>query len=470
MPQHEHTLPVPARMSRVAVVAPQARLREALATVADAGVVELAGTLPSPNGETLEALRRVERATPGRGVTELRLAPSVPDVAELERLGAADLLAGEVELERRAEAAVRHGSFASLVGWTPSAEVEPLSARLAATGAVAVELERPSWIEPPTLIARKPLARPFRPLVETYGAAHYADLDPTLFATASFVLMFGMMFGDVGHGLIVAALALLLRRARSGRFARFQHLWPLPFAAGLSAAFFGLLYGEFFGPTGVVPALWLNPVDRPLPLLAVAVGVGALLLANSYAIGTLNRWREEGAAAAVVAPSGIAGTCVFLGFGVVAAGWYFQSSVVEIAGGAVVLVGVVLLAIGHVIEAGHGALAGVEASIGVVDSVVRVGASAISFTRLAAFGLMHAALSAVVWAAASALWGGAVGTVLAVLVFFAGNLIAFALEALVASIQALRLEYYELFSRIFAGEGRPFAPWRIPLASGREET
>ena len=114
MPQREHALPVPARMSRVAVVAPQARLREALATVADAGVVELSGALPSPNGPTLEALRRVERATAGRAaVTQPRLAPGVPDVVELERRGAADLLAGEVELERRAEAAVRHGSFAS---------------------------------------------------------------------------------------------------------------------------------------------------------------------------------------------------------------------------------------------------------------------------------------------------------------------------------------------------------------------
>jgi V/A-type H+/Na+-transporting ATPase subunit I len=75
-----------------------------------------------------------------------------------------------------------------------------------------------------------------------------------------------------------------------------------------------------------------------------------------------------------------------------------------------------------------------------------------------------------VWAAASALWGGVVGTVLAVLVFFGGNLVAFALEALVASIQALRLEYYELFSRIFAGEGRPFSPWHVPLASEKEET
>jgi V/A-type H+-transporting ATPase subunit I len=470
MPQREHALPVPARMSRVAVVAPQARLREALAVVADAGVVELAGALPSANGETLEALRRVERTAPGRAAAQPRLAPGAPDVAELERLGAADLLAGEVELGRRAEAAVRHGSFASLVGWTPSAELDALSERLAASGAVAVELERPSWIEPPTLIARKPLARPFRPLVETYGAAHYEDVDPTLFATVSFVLMFGMMFGDVGHGLIVAALALLLRRARTGRFAHIRRLWPLPFAAGLSAAFFGLLYGEFFGPTGAVPTLWLDPVDRPLPLLAVAVAIGALLLANSYAIGTVNRWREEGAAAALVAPSGIAGICVFLGFGIAAAGWYFHSTAVEIGGGAVLLVGAALLAAGHIVEAGHGALAGVEASIGVVDSVVRVGASAISFTRLAAFGLMHAALSAIVWAAATALWGGVVGTTLAVLVFFGGNLIAFALEALVASIQALRLEYYELFSRIFAGEGRPFSPWHIPIGSGMEET
>ena len=470
MPQREHALSVPARMSRVAVVAPRSRLREALVELADAGVVELAGALPTASGETVEALRRVEHAAKSGAAPQPRLAPVAPDVAELERLGATDLLAGEVELERRAEAAVRHGSFAALVGWTPSGELEPLAARLAPSGAVAVELERPSWIEPPTLIARKPVARPFRPLVETYGSAHYADMDPTLFATVSFVLMFGMMFGDVGHGLIVAGLALLLRRARRGRLARFQPLWPLPFAAGLSAAFFGLLYGEFFGPTGAVPVVWLSPVDRPLPLLAAAVAIGALLLAQSYAFGTVNRWREEGAVAALVAPSGIAGTCVFLGGAILAAGWYFDSTPVLVAGGAVVVLGVLLLAAGHLLESGRGGLAGVEASIGVVDSVVRVGASAVSFTRLAAFGLMHAALGAIVWSAATALWGGVVGTVLAVLVFFGGNLVAFALEALVASIQALRLEYYELFSRIFAGEGRPFSPWHVPLASEKEET
>jgi len=58
----------------------------------------------------------------------------------------------------------------------------------------------------------------------------------------------------------------------------------------------------------------------------------------------------------------------------------------------------------------------------------------------------------------------------AVILFLVGNTATFALEGLVAGVQALRLEYYELFSRVFAGEGRPFSPWSIPLATGEEES
>jgi V/A-type H+/Na+-transporting ATPase subunit I len=464
----EHALPLPARMSRVAIVAPQSRLRDALAIVADAGVVELAGTPPSPSGKAVEALRRVEREA--RGTVQPQVAPRAPNLADLERRGDAAVLAGEVEVGRRADAAVRHGSFAAVVGWAPSDELQPLAERLEPAGAVAVELPRPGWVEPPTLIAPRPLAKPFRPLVETYGATRYADVDPTLFAAFSFALMFGMMFGDVGHGLLVVLLALALRRVRRGRLVGFRRLWPLPFAAGLSATAFGFLYGECFGPTGLVPTLWLDPVEEPLALITAAVAIGAVLLAASYAIGTLNRWRERGAAAALVAPSGIAGTCVFLGGGIAAAGWYADSVPLGLVGGATFGLGVLLLAAGFLLQAGHGGLAAVEASVEVVDAVVRVGASAVSFTRLAAFGLTHAALGLIVWDATTAAWGGLVGSAVAVVVFLLGNAIAFALEALVASIQALRLEYYELFSRIFAGEGHPFAPWHVPFAAGREAT
>ena len=168
MPQHEHTLPVPARMSRVAVVAPQARLREALVTVADAGVVELAGTLPSPDGEKLEALRRVERATPGRAVTELRLAPGVPDVAELERARRR----GPARRRGRARASRRgrgpHGSFA--VAGRLGAErrgSQPLSRDSPRPGAVARRAARvPRGSSRRRCSRRAPLERPFRPLVD----------------------------------------------------------------------------------------------------------------------------------------------------------------------------------------------------------------------------------------------------------------------------------------------------------------
>ena len=93
---------------------------------------------------------------------------------------------------------------------------------------------------------------------------------------------------------------------------------------------------------------------------------------------------------------------------------------------------------------------------------MRVVSNLLSFTRLAAFGLMHAALGAVVFDAARSVWGTPVGVVLAAIVFVAGNAVAFSLELLVTGVQALRLEFYELFSRVFAGEGHPFAPWALP--------
>jgi V/A-type H+-transporting ATPase subunit I len=455
-------------MSRVAIVAPRARLREALVELADAGVVEFVGAAPPPRGEEIEALRRVERLSPRTGPARPRLAPEPPAVTELERRCERELLAGEVELARRADAAVRHGSFAGYVGWVPEAELETMAARLAPAGAALVELPRPVWVDPPTLLRSVRLARPFRPLVETYGAARYEDIDPTPFAAVAFVLMFGMMFGDAGQGLVLVLLGLFLRRTR-GRLASLRSAWPLVVACGASGAFFGLLYGEFFGPTGVVPTLWLDPLEEPLRLLVAAVAVGAVLLACSYAIGTVNRWRERGPAAALVAPSGFAGIAVFLGGALVLAGFARSLDWLAVAGGALIAAGVVLLGLGFFLEAGRGPAAAAQASVEVVDAVVRIAANAVSFARLAAFGLMHGALTAIVYDGAVALWGGAF-TLAAIVLFVIGNAATFVLEALVAGVQALRLEYYELFSRIFAGEGRPFSPWSIPLATREEES
>ncbi|MGZ4279650.1 MAG: V-type ATPase 116kDa subunit family protein [Solirubrobacteraceae bacterium] len=458
-------------MSRVALIAPADRLRTMLVVIADSGSVQLVGPLPPPQGAAVDALRRLERAQPEAEAPEPRLAEALDGVEQMERNGRRDLLAGEAELTRRADAAVRRGAFAALLAWVPSEDLPALEERLAAVGAAAIELRRPALVEPPTLLRPRRLARPFRPLVDTYGAARYGDIDPTPFAAASFVFMFGMMFGDVGHGLLLAALGLLLRGSHAARLERVRPLWPFPVAGGLVAAAFGLLYGEAFGPTGIVPTVWLAPLDDPTRLLAAAVAVGALLLAVSYGMGIINRWREDGPRAALLAPSGIAGFAVFAGAGLAALGVYLASTPVLAGGVLVVIAGMALLFGGFAAEAGFAGTAVVQALIEVFDAVVRVGANLISFTRLGAFGLMHAALGAVVLDGARGLWGGGpTATLVAIVVFVAGNAAAFALEALVAGVQAMRLEYYELFSRLFAGEGEPFSPWRVPVVRKAQPT
>ena len=111
-----------------------------------------------------------------------------------------------------------------------------------------VELARPAWVEPRPCF-RRGRRQAVRPLVDTYGALRYADVDPTPFAAISFVVMFGMMFGDVGQGLLLAGLGAALSRAGTGGWRRSATSGRFR-GRGLAAAFFGLLYGEFFGPTG----------------------------------------------------------------------------------------------------------------------------------------------------------------------------------------------------------------------------
>ena len=460
-------LVLPTRMSRVAVVTLEPRVRTTLVALARQGCVELVGNLPPSEGEEAEALRRLLRRGSSSPSTPMLLEVE-PDVAALEQAGARHLLAGEVELDRRARLAVGHGSFSAWLGWAPTERLDELNAALAPIGAAVVELPRPAWVDPPTHFRHVPAEKPFRPLVQTYGTARYEDVDPTAFTAVSFIVMFGMMFGDVGHGLVLALIGLFLRSRHHGRLAAYQSVWVIPFAAGLAGALFGVLYGETFGPTGLVEPLWLDPLENPIPLLLAAIALGAVLLLVSYMLGIVNRWRASGPGATLVAQYGIAGLATFVGGLVLVAGLYWQLRAVEIVGGAVAIAGVGLLALGLVLDAGRGFAGVTQAVIELFDALVRLASNLVSFTRLAAFGLMHAALGAVVFQAAQALWGNVVGVILAVLVFFLGNVVAFALEALVTGVQALRLEYYELYSRIFSGEGHPFAPWSLPVISPEE--
>ena len=453
----------PVRMQRVALLAPTTALRDALVRVADTGLVEL-DKLSAVDAATTEAGRRLQRVVGASSVTP-SLAVHAPDLAALERVGAADLLAGEAQLEERIAGAVPRGSVSGLTAWCPAQMVGSVADSLAATGGVLVPLQLPRGVDPPSLLRREtPVRRSFTPLVETYAIVPYADMDPSVVAGVVYVIMFGAMFGDAGHGLLLLLVGLLLRWRHPARLARFHVAWPFVVGAALAAIFFGVLYGEFFGPTGVLPVLWLSPVAEPVRLLLAAIGFGAVLLAGAYVLGTINRWREGGVRAALYAPSGLAGAAVFLGLGTVAAGLYSHHGVITVLGSGLAVAGLIFAGIGLFAAGGGGPAAAAEAGVGLFDLVIRLGTNVVSFARLAAFGLTHAVIAKVVWDGATALAGRGLGYLaVAGLVFVVGNALALTLEALVAAVQALRLEYYELFSRVFDSSGRPFRPWHVPM-------
>ena len=230
---------VPVRMKRVALVAADEALRDVLVRVADSAAVEIgpaAGDAGVPDaagggagtpgqagapdaaggraGTLGEAARRLQGS--GHPVPDAALSPSRPDLDALERAGRYDLLAGEAQLEDYAGAALRRSGASALAGWIPARRLAALAASVAEVGGAVVPLPYPPGAQPPTLVAGRPLRRSVSPLVQTYGTVPYADLAPVWPAWAVYVLMFGMMFGDAGEGIMLIGVAVALRAGWPG--------------------------------------------------------------------------------------------------------------------------------------------------------------------------------------------------------------------------------------------------------------
>ena len=456
MPWRDQLLPE--SMARTAIVAPESRFRRVLIEVADSGVFE---PDPPENTGVGHFANIANQATATPTVPELSVSPV--DADELVRTGQLGLLAGEASLEERLATARPVGSCSVLPGWIPGPELDALRRRVAPFGGAVAPIPLRRGVIAPTAHVETPMAGALRPLVTTYATVPYRDVDPTLFAAAAYMVMFGMMFGDVAHGLALVLLGLLASRG-PGRFAAARRAAPFLIGAGAAATGFGFLYGEAFGPTGLVPTLWIRPLDEPETLLVVGLVVGACLLAATFVLGTVNRWREAGPSVALYDASGIGGSLLFVGAAAFVGGavgsisWMSQTAVAA-AG-----VGAALVFVGLFVKAGLSPAGFAQALVEMFDTVLRLGSNIVSFTRLAAFGLTHAVLSEVTWDGTVSLWDRAsiLGWLAAIALFVAGNAAAFTLGALVGAIQALRLEYYEMFSRLFTTQGRPFEPWHIP--------
>lgn len=336
-------------------------------------------------------------------------------------------------------------------GWIPQRNLKRLKTQLAEALRQAYRLDTrpplpgeresvPSAMRYPTWLG------PFAELVRGYGVPCYGDFDPTLFFTLSFTAMFGMMFGDVGHGLLIALMALLLRGEA-------RRLRPLLLAAGAAACVFGGLYGSVFGLEGIIEPLWIAPLSDPVRMLQAALGWGVAFLVATQLIMLYNRIAARDWMAALFDAGGVAGLGLYLG-GVAAAFLAFTGRPgVEWPAG-LAAGGFVMILIHHCAQQnepwpGRFFLSLMDSLEAVFNDFVNT----LSFMRVAAFSISHVALAMAI-ATLSAEMGHAGQLVM--LVF--GNLLILVLEGSIVAIQALRLEYYEGFSRYFTCFGREFKP------------
>lgn len=496
--------PVEALPSIAAILAPASHavvpLDEHESTVLFAAAVPTHARARLEEAMRLTSARPVALAGVGDAGT---LAQCENELADAQRALDEERSASRLSLEqiaRRAETAMlllqaqtffaAAGRFVVISGWVPRDSGERLAQRVrAATKDHAIVEVEPVESVPgvsegtlrvPILHHNPLLLRPFQKLVDIYGTPSYAEVEPTAFFALGFLAMFGLMFGDVGHGAVLFSAGWFLFRY----IPRFLDYGILLMEAGTASALFGVLYGSVFGIRGLIPALWLEPIDDLPHFMMIAVAFGALVVTGGLILNIVNRWRSGDWKAALYGVRGVTGAMLYWVVLVVVAR-AFVPATVRISGvllGAVVIAAVVVIAgagplmrlLGHDVRRPRPPvrttpfwLHALEASVELVDTLFSFFANTISFVRIAAFAAVHAGVFIAIFALADTIAAMRFGSVLSIGVHVAGNVLVILLEGLTVSVQVLRLEYYEFFGKFFRGGGEQYAPLTLRPRSER---
>ena len=368
-----------------------------------------------------------------------------------------------------------------LTGWVPAAavpEIEKTLARFPNLSCVADTADDVRHAKPPTKLKTCFLGRVFQPFLEMYGLPAYNEKDPSLFMALTYCLFFGIMFGDLGQGLCLALIGLVL--------ARWKGMWlgGIITCCGLSGALFGCVYGSVFGFEDILPGFkimeettfaGLGVVSNVLLLLVLSICLGVFMLLLVMVINILNGIRQKNYEKILFGPNGAAGIVFYAGL--------LTAAVSTLAFGVnlftpayvlpVLILPLVLMLLreplSHLLAKNpHWR----EFSVGEVlgtgffelfETLLSYLTNTLSFMRVGAYAITHVGLMLVVHMLAGL--AGGVGGPAGILILVLGNAFVMGFEGLLVGIQVLRLEFYELFGRFYDDGGIPFVPKKIDYAA-----
>ena len=383
-----------------------------------------------------------------------------------------------------------------ITGWIPAADTQLTMKELdnLTEGRIAIRLYAPEEVpsvingreKVPVKLKHGKFVGSFERMVFSYGAPLYGTIDPTPIVAFFFTLLFGIMFGDAGQGLVFLLIGILLTTNVIKKFPSWNKFGPIFIAIGISSTVMGLLNGEFFANSELLIPFgeWLTglfgePRERVLELMPSADTIGKMFLfflftmAVGFIINSLgliinivNQFSLHHPGKALFGKTGLSGALFF---------WYVIAMVIRIvvAKSSIqwfdwIVIGVTLFGVfmaeplERLLEGERpvfkdGVSTGIIVGlVEIMDTVSNYFSNTASFLRVGAFALAHVVLGFIIFSMSS-LAGGAGGLLITVL----GNVIVIVLEGMVVAIQVIRLQYYEFFSKFFTETGKEFKPFQF---------
>ncbi len=376
--------------------------------------------------------------------------------------------------ELRKNAAVLNDDF-YLVGFVPREKSEMFKDFFDEAEDVTVTLKPPETdlaLVPPTKLKNGFFSKPFTPLIEMYGMPGYKDINPTGLFAFLYCLLFGIMFGDIGQGLVIILIGLLMKHKMK------NPTGGVLTRVGAFSTFFGFIYGSIFGfehaLDGFYKAIGLG--HKPIEvfhetnlILISAIVIGILIIGISISLNIILGFRQKNYEKALFSNNGLAGFVFYMSL-IIGLALDFAFGVKVMTAPYVVVFIVFPLVLmffrvpfGNYIkykklksEGGHHEGIGsfiAENFFELFEFLLSFVANTLSFLRVGGFVLSHSGMMLVVMTLSEMVAGTG-----SILVIIGGNAFVMALEGMVVAIQVMRLCYYEMFSRFYDANGKKFTP------------
>ena len=368
-----------------------------------------------------------------------------------------------------------HKSFI-FVGWIPADKEKEFTEHLDSISSVEYSVTDSKNVKnqtPPVIIKNPPFIRLYEFFVKMYGLPCYNEVDPTAFVALTYTLFFGIMFGDVGHGLVLAIAGAIMWKVKK------MEIGKILIPCGITGMIFGFFYGSVFGfeelLTPVHQAIFgtkgkLFEVMEPDSINMIIYGsviIGFVTIAVSMIVNIVSSLRRRDYESALFGANGVSGFVLYVStiVGLVLT-MFFN---IPIMNTAYIICLIVLPLILIFMREPLGKLAArkkhwqpekwgeyfTQSFFELFEFCLSYVTNTMSFLRVGAYILVHSGMMLVIFTLVKMAGEASVGGIIILII---GNVIVLALEALLVAIQVLRLDYYEVFSRFYIGEGRPFKP------------